>query len=83
MKDNLIEVYFGMRYVVPVKQQQKYGCIVNVASVGGIRGVLHQAPHIAGKHAASGTTKNAAFKFGKDGIITNAIAPGAIFIPVW
>lgn len=71
-----------MRYVIPVMQQQKYGRIVNVASVGGIRGVLHQTAYVASKHAVSGMTKNAALEYGRDGIITNAIAPGAILTPM-
>jgi NAD(P)-dependent dehydrogenase (short-subunit alcohol dehydrogenase family) len=32
---NLMGVYYGMRYVIPVMQKQKYGRIVNVASVWG------------------------------------------------
>lgn len=79
---NLMGVYYGMRYVIPVMQQQKYGRIVNVASVGGIRGVLNQAPYVASKHAVSGMTKNAALEYGRDGILTNAIAPGAILTPM-
>jgi len=54
---NLMGVYYGMRYVIPVMQKQKYGRIVNVASVGGIRGVLNQVPYVASKHAVSGMTK--------------------------
>lgn len=79
---NLMGVYYGMRYVIPVMQKQKYGRIVNVASVGGIRGVLNQVAYVASKHAVSGMTKNAALEYGKDGIITNAIAPGAILTPM-
>ena len=44
---NLMGVYYGMRYVIPVMQKQNYGRIVNVASVGGIRGVLNQTPYVA------------------------------------
>ena len=79
---NLMGVYYGMRYVIPVMQKQKYGRIVNVASVGGIRGVLNQSPYVASKHAVSGMTKNAALEYGRDGINTNAIAPGAIRTPM-
>lgn len=79
---NLMGVFYGMRYVIPVMQKQKYGRIVNVASVGGIRGVLNQIPYVASKHAVSGMTKNAALEYGKDGILTNAIAPGAILTPM-
>lgn len=79
---NLMGVYYGMRYVIPVMQKNNYGRIVNVASVGGIRGVLNQTPYVASKHAVSGMTKNAALEYGKFGIITNAIAPGAILTPM-
>jgi NAD(P)-dependent dehydrogenase (short-subunit alcohol dehydrogenase family) len=79
---NLMGVYYAMRYVIPVMQKQQYGRIVNVASVGGIRGVLNQVPYVASKHAVSGMTKNAALEYGKDGITTNAIAPGAILTPM-
>ncbi|RYY25285.1 MAG: glucose 1-dehydrogenase [Chitinophagaceae bacterium] len=79
---NLMGVYYALRYVIPVMQKQQYGRIVNVASVGGIRGVLNQTPYVATKHAVSGITKNAALEYGKDGITTNAIAPGAILTPM-
>ncbi len=79
---NLMGVYYGMRYIIPIMQEQKYGRIVNVASVGGIRGVMNQTAYVATKHAVSGMTKNAALEYGKDGITTNAIAPGAILTPM-
>ncbi|MDF0706090.1 glucose 1-dehydrogenase [Flagellimonas okinawensis] len=79
---NLMGVYYGLRYVIPVMQKQKYGKIVNVASVGGIRGVANQTAYVASKHAVSGMTKNAALEYGRDGILTNAIAPGAILTPM-
>src|SRR5690606_34042574 len=79
---NLLGVYFGMRHVLPVMQKQKYGRIVNVASVGGLRGVKNQVAYVASKHAVSGMTKNAALEYGVDGITTNAIAPGAILTPM-
>lgn len=79
---NLLGVYYGMRHVIPVMQDQQYGRIVNVASVGGIRGVMNQTPYVASKHAVTGMTKNAALEYAKFGISTNAIAPGAILTPM-
>jgi NAD(P)-dependent dehydrogenase (short-subunit alcohol dehydrogenase family) len=79
---NLLGVYYGLRYVLPVMQQQQYGRVVNVASVGGIRGILNQMPYVASKHAVSGMTKTAALEYGRYGISTNAIAPGAILTPM-
>ncbi|AWM14561.1 oxidoreductase [Flavobacterium sediminis] len=79
---NLLGVYYGMRYIIPVMQKQNYGRIVNVASVGGIRGVVNQTAYVATKHAVAGMTKNAALEYGKFNIMTNAIAPGAILTPM-
>jgi NAD(P)-dependent dehydrogenase (short-subunit alcohol dehydrogenase family) len=79
---NLLGVYYGLRHVIPVMKKQQYGRIVNTSSVGGIRGVLNQVPYVASKHAVSGMTKNAALEFARDGIVTNAIAPGAILTPM-
>ncbi len=79
---NLMGVYYGLRYVIPVMKKNNYGRIVNVASVGGIRGVMNQTPYVASKHAVSGMTKNAALEYSRYGITTNAIAPGAILTPM-
>ncbi|MDO5607086.1 MAG: SDR family oxidoreductase [Capnocytophaga sp.] len=79
---NLMGVYYGIRYVIPVMQKNGGGRIVNVASVGGIRGVINQTAYVATKHAVAGITKNAAVEYGKDNILTNAIAPGAILTPM-
>ena len=79
---NLMGVYYGLRYVIPVMQKQKFGRIVNVASVDGICGVLNQMPYVASKHTVSGMSKNTALEYGRDGILTNAIAPGAILTPM-
>lgn len=75
-------VYYGMKYVLPHMQAQKKGRIVNVASVRGIRGVMNQIPYVASKHAVAGMTKNAALEYGRYGITTYAIAPGAILTPM-
>ena len=79
---NLMGVFYGLKYILPVMQKQNSGRIVNVASVGGIRGVMNQTPYVASKHAVSGMTKNVALEFGRYGIYTNAIAPGAILTPM-
>jgi len=79
---NLMGVFYGLRYILPVMKEQGFGRVVNVASVGGIRGVLNQMPYVASKHAVSGMTKNAALEYGQYNVLTNAIAPGAILTPM-
>lgn len=79
---NLMSVYYGLRYVLPVMQKQGYGRIVNAASVTGIRDIMNQSTYVASKHGVAGLTKNVALEYGKNGITINAIAPGAILTPV-
>ena len=79
---NLLGVFYGMKYIIPVMIKNGGGKIVNVSSVGGLRGVLNQSAYVATKHAVAGLTKQAALEYGSDGILTNAIAPGAIMTPM-
>lgn len=75
---NLKGVFYGMRYTLPHLKAQGSGAIVNVASVGGIRGVPNQVAYVASKHAVAGMTKVAAIESGVHGVRINAIAPGVI-----
>ena len=54
------------------------GCIVNIASIGGLCGARAGAAYTASKHALIGLTKNTGFIYAKTGIRCNAIAPGAV-----
>jgi len=75
---NLKGVYYGMRHTLPHLKAQGYGAVVNVASVGGIRGIPNQLAYVASKHAVVGMTKVAAIECGVHGVRVNAIAPGVI-----
>jgi NAD(P)-dependent dehydrogenase (short-subunit alcohol dehydrogenase family) len=75
---NLKGVFYGMRHTLPLFRSQGSGAIVNVASVGGIRGVPNQMAYVASKHAVAGMTKVAAIEYGIHGVRVNAIAPGVI-----
>lgn len=44
---NLLGVFYGMKYIIPVMIKNGGGKIVNVSSVGGLRGVLNQAAYVA------------------------------------
>jgi NAD(P)-dependent dehydrogenase (short-subunit alcohol dehydrogenase family) len=52
------------------------GSIVNVASEAGLRGSAAGAAYTASKHGMVGLTRNLAVMYRKQGIRTNAIAPG-------
>ncbi|MFD1770049.1 SDR family NAD(P)-dependent oxidoreductase [Sphingobacterium suaedae] len=42
----------------------------------------NQVPYVATKQAVSGLTKNVAIGYGKDSILTDAVAPRAILTPM-
>lgn len=58
------------------------GSIVNVSSIGGLRGSSGMGAYQATKHAVIGLTRTAAHDFGPRGIRVNAIAPGPTESPM-
>jgi len=58
------------------------GSIVNVSSIGGLRGSSGMGAYQATKHAVIGLTRTAAHDFGPRGIRVNVIAPGPTESPM-
>lgn len=54
------------------------GNIVNVASIAGLRGVIHRAAYNASKHGLIGLTRTLAAEWGGRGVRVNAVCPGWI-----
>ncbi|WP_152354616.1 SDR family NAD(P)-dependent oxidoreductase [Brachybacterium subflavum] len=54
------------------------GAVVHVASEAGLRGSASGVAYTASKHAVMGITKSMAFMYAKEGIRTNAVAPGGV-----
>jgi NAD(P)-dependent dehydrogenase (short-subunit alcohol dehydrogenase family) len=79
---NLNGVFYGMKYVLKIMKEQGSGSLVNMSSVGGIRGVGNQSGYSASKHGVIGLTRNSAIEYGQYGISINAICPGAIMTPM-
>lgn len=75
---NLYGPMFAMRKAVQVMTaQESGGNIVNVASIGGVRGCRAGASYTASKHALVGLTKNTAFMYaGK--VRCNVVCPGGV-----
>jgi 3-oxoacyl-[acyl-carrier protein] reductase len=57
---------------------RKYGRIVNVVSLSGIKGLAGQTNYSAAKAGVIGATKALAQEVGRQGITVNALAPGFI-----
>jgi len=67
-----------IRAVSPYFKEQKYGKIVNITSINGIRGKFGQSNYSAAKAGVIGLTKAVAKELGRYSVNVNAVAPGLI-----
>lgn len=71
--------YFNFtRHVAPLFKAQKYGKIINITSINGLRGKFGQTNYSASKAGIIGYTKAVAKELGAFGVNVNAAAPGLI-----
>ena len=75
---NLKGAYFCMKAAAKVMMRQRYGRIVNLSSVVGLRGNPGQTGYAASKAGVLGLTKAAAKELASRNITVNAVAPGFI-----
>jgi 3alpha(or 20beta)-hydroxysteroid dehydrogenase len=79
---NQTGVFLGMRAVAPQMIDQRSGSIINISSIGGMRGSGVCFAYGATKWAVRGMTKGAAQELGPHGIRVNSIHPGIIDTPM-
>ena len=78
LKTNLDGFFYVTRLVVNSMLQKKYGRIINIVSLSGLKGLPGQTNYSAAKAGVIGATKALAQEIGRKGITVNAIAPGFI-----
>lgn len=66
------------RALLPAMMERGAGTIVNVASVGGLRGGIAGAAYTTSKHAVIGMTRSMAWTYSTSGIRCNAVCPGSV-----
>jgi len=76
---NIKGVYIGAREAA--KRMGRGATILNIASIGAIKGQAGMSGYSASKHAVLGITRSLAMELGKDGIRVMAIAPGLTVSP--
>lgn len=76
LRTNLIGTYFCCKHAIPQMRSQKYGRIVNVASLAG-RSYSRTASvaYTASKYGVVGLTRQLAAEYGRDGVNINCVAP--------
>ena len=75
---NQLGCFLGMKAAIPAMRVAGGGSIINISSVGGLRGRPMTAAYAATKFAIRGMTKCAALEVGHDGIRVNSVHPGSI-----
>ncbi len=75
---NVVSPILFCQLVTPIFRAQKWGRIINIGSIQGIRGNQHMLSYSLTKAAVSTMTRAMARDLGRDGITVNCIAPGWI-----
>lgn len=75
---SLNSFFYVTRLVLDGMMLNRYGRIVNVVSLSGLKGVAGQTNYSAAKAGVIGATKALAQEVGRSGITVNAVAPGFI-----
>lgn len=75
---NVLGTVFITKATLPYMQKQKFGRIVNVASVAGVYGNALMSPYSATKGAIISLTKALAKEVATDGILVNSVSPGMV-----
>jgi 3-hydroxybutyrate dehydrogenase len=70
------------RYCWPSMKAQKWGRVVNIASIHALIASPFKAAYIAAKHGLLGLTRAAALEGGEHGITVNAICPAYVRTPL-
>lgn len=78
LQTNLDSFFFVTRLVLDAMLMNRFGRIINIVSLSGLKGLPGQANYSAAKAGIIGATKSLAQEVGRSGITVNAVAPGFI-----
>src|SRR4051812_7207321 len=79
---NLTSVYYVTKAFVPGMMEQRWGRIVNIASIAARTGDKYIAAYTAAKHGVLGLTRSLAAEMVSYNITVNAVCPGYVDTPM-
>jgi 3-hydroxybutyrate dehydrogenase len=78
----LIAPFLLTKKVLPLMKRERYGRILNMASINGLVGFAGKAAYNSAKHGLIGLTRVAALEGAAHGITVNALCPGYVDTPL-
>ena len=82
IKVMLTAPFIATKKVFPIMKKQKFGRIINMASINGVIGFAGKSAYNSAKHGLIGLTKVTALEAVNSGITVNAICPGYVDTPL-
>jgi 3-hydroxybutyrate dehydrogenase len=79
---NLSAAFHAIRATLPSMRHNRWGRIVNVSSIYGLKGAVNRVAYVTTKTALIGLTRAVALETAHDGITCNAVCPGTAETPV-
>jgi len=79
---NVSAAFHAIRLVIPGMKHNRWGRIINVSSIYGLRGAENRIGYVTSKTALIGMTRAVAMETVADGITCNAVCPGTTETPV-
>jgi len=79
---NVRGTWLMSKYAVPAMIEQRYGAIVNISSVIGLKGFKGAAAYCASKGAVAQLTRSMALEYASYHIRVNAVCPGFVETPL-
>ncbi|MGL5139458.1 MAG: SDR family NAD(P)-dependent oxidoreductase [Beijerinckiaceae bacterium] len=75
---NVVSVSHAVHSALPAMRARRFGRIITIASIAGLKGAAYVSAYVAAKHAVVGLVRALAIETAREGITVNALCPGYV-----